>query len=140
MLLGQSRSLKNHVKIHTSNANESKDVKTGSHVVAPQNDKFQKALSYMHVAGGSIYDNAPPLHTQHAGSECPSPQRSCTSAPFVGTRDAHALPAAAVLGRGSHVSWVYQGVAGRLRRLITTDVPDKVHQVGEDGLEGHRRS
>jgi hypothetical protein len=55
------------------------------------------------------------------------------------TRAAHAFPAA-VLGRGSHVSWVYQGGAGRLRRLITTDVPDKVHQVGEDGLEGHRRA
>ena len=98
MLLGQSRSLKNHVKIYTSNANESKDVKTASHLATPQNDKFQSS---------------------HAGRSC--------------------LPGG-VLGRGSHVSWVYQGGAGRLRRLITTDVPDKVHQVGEDGLEGHRRA
>ena len=27
-----------------------------------------------------------------------------------------------------------------LGSVITTDVPDKVHQVGEDGLEGHRRA
>jgi hypothetical protein len=50
MLLGQSRSLKNHVKIYTSNANESKDVKTASHLATPKTISSKGFVNFLPVS------------------------------------------------------------------------------------------